>query len=88
MFTIDELKEIYCNLYEANLEASEEDYLEYYEAGYSPARLDDCKNIEKAKRALVHLVEEILNDTGSEEITREWLLNAGANDELLALCAL
>lgn len=87
MFTVEELKGIYSRLYAANLEAAEEDYLEYYEGEYSPNRIDD-NNAENVKIELVRLVQEIVNDTGSEGLTREWLLDAGANDELIALCNL
>lgn len=88
MFTMEELKDIYRRLYDTNVEAAEEDYLEYFEGEYSPERLDQCETVEDVKGELAHLVEEILNDTGDEEITREWFIEAGADDDLLSLCGL
>lgn len=85
-YTIEELKDIYRCLYENNEVAADEEYLEYFEGEYSPSRLDECDTVEAVKGELCHLVEEILNDTGDEELTREWLSEAGADDSLLALC--
>lgn len=86
--TIEDLKDIYRCLYETNEVAAEEDYLEYFVSEYSPDRLDECDTISEVKDELCHLVEEILNDTGDEDLTREWLLEAGADDEILVLCNL
>lgn len=88
MFTIEELKDIYRRLYDANVEAADEEYLEYFEREFDFERLDQCETVEDVKDELSHLVEEILNDTGSEEITREWLIEAGADDDLLSVCGL
>ena len=85
-YTVEELKDIYRCLYENNEEAAEEDYLEYFEGEYSPSRLDECDTVEAVMGELRHLVEEILNDTGDEELTQEWLVEAGADDSLLAVC--
>ena len=88
--SIENLKSIYRSFYEANLVAAEDDYLAYYERAFAPDSigLDDLSDPIEVKDAICHLAEEIYNDTGSEETTREWLINAGAGDDLLAMCDL
>lgn len=85
---INFLKNIYRNLYEQNLVAAEEDYLEYYEPNFAPDSigLDEMDEEEQVSDALVRLVGEIYDDTGDEAQTREWLIDAGADDAILALC--
>lgn len=87
---IENLKDVYRRLYATNLEAAEEDYLTYYESGYAPdsVGLDEMRTEDEVKQAICHLVEEILNDTGDEDLTREWAIDAGADDEILAVCDL
>jgi hypothetical protein len=84
--TIEELKGLYCCLYDRNTEAAEEDYLEEYEANYSPERLNFCETAEDVKSAIVHLVGELVDDTGDEGLVREWLMESGADNEILTLC--
>lgn len=86
MYTVEELKDIYRCLYNTNAEAAEDDYLEYFEREFSPDNLDNCECSEDVRSRIVCLAEEVLNDTGDEKLTREWLVNAGADDELLASC--
>ena len=86
MSNIENLKDVYRDLYNANAEAAEEDYLEYFEREYSPEKLDECTTEEEVKSMIAYLAEEVLNDTGDEDLTREWLINAGADDELVARC--
>lgn len=87
---IEDLKDVYRCLYETNLVAAEDDYPAYYESGYAPDSigLDEMMTEEDVKHAICNLVREILNDTGDEELTREWAIDAGADDELLAMCDL
>lgn len=88
--SIENLKSIYISFYEANLAAAEEDYLAYYESNFAPDSidLDGLSDPIDVKEAICHLAEEIYNDTGDEALTREWLINAGGDDELLAMCDL
>lgn len=80
---IEKIKNIYETLYELNLEAAEEEYQEYFQHEYSPERLNGLQNVEEVRRELRYLAKEILSDTGSEEITRELLKEAGAEEELI-----
>lgn len=88
-YTMENLKDIYCNLYNMNLEAATDEYLEYFEGEYSPENvLSNCKTADDVQCALNRLVGEILDETGDEDLTREWLDNAGADAALIALCGL
>ena len=88
--SIEHLKSIYRSFYEANLAAAEKDYLDYYESNFAPDSigLDELSDHDEVKDAICRLAEEIYNDTGDENTTREWLIDAGADDELLAMCDL
>lgn len=88
-YTVEALREIYRCLYGMNLEAATDEYLEFYEGEYAPENaLHDDQTSEGVLRALFRLVGEILDDTGDEDLTREWLRNAGADDALIVLCGL
>lgn len=86
----EHLRSIYRAFYEANLAGAEEDYLSYYESAFAPDSigLEDMTAPDEVKQAIVNLAEEIYNDTGDEAITRDWLIDAGGDDELLAMCDL
>ena len=86
--TVDQLKDIYRCLYNENLEAAEDDYLEYFEANYTPDNLDTCKTADDVRKQIIKLTGEILDDTGSEELTRKWLVDAGADAAIVAACGL
>lgn len=87
-YTIEALKAIYYSLYDMNLEAATEEYLESYESKYSPSLLLSCKTAEDVLNAIKGLVSELVEDTGEEKLVREWMHNAGADDDLIALCGL
>jgi hypothetical protein len=82
------LKDIYICLYDMNLEAATEEYLESYESEYGPSLLLDCKTAEDVLSAIKGLVSELIDDTGEENLVREWMFNAGADADLIALCGL
>lgn len=87
-FDLPELRYIYTKLYEMNEEAAEEDYLEYFKTNFHPDLLRCCTTVQSAREYISNLVSEILEDTGSKETAREWLVDAGADDELVAHCGL
>lgn len=86
---VNALKRLYEYLYEENVVAAEEDYLEYFEAGFSP---DKCiaseTDAEKLLLPLNYLVGELLDDTEDEDLVREWAMEGGADDELLSMLGL
>lgn len=87
-FMVPDLTGIYHRLYAMNEEAAEEDYLEYFRTNFHPDLLLCCTTVQSAREYISNLVSEILEDTGSKETTREWLVDAGADDELIAHCGL
>lgn len=89
LYTMENLKDIYRSLFNMNLEAATDEYLQHFEGEYSPEQaLSDCQTSDDVQCALNRLVGEILDDTGDEDLTREWLENAGADAALIALCGM
>lgn len=85
---LDKLKSVYCSLYEQNIPGAEEDYLEDYERDYSPDSigLNDMSEEPEVESALRRLVGELVDDTGDDDLVREWLEESGASPELIASC--
>lgn len=86
--TTEYLRDIYEALYEMNLEAAEEDYLEYYQGNFAPstalsAEADDAT----IRSALSSLLGELADDLGDEEELKRWFLDAGGSESLYAAIA-
>lgn len=77
------LRDIYISLYEMNLEAAEEDYLEYFQASFSPSIMLSSGADENALRAaLSSLLGELADDLGDEEELKRWFEDAGGSESL------
>ena len=80
------LESLYRHLYEQNCIAAEDDYLEYFEAEFGPGNTLSGEMTEEGLiSALRSLVAELVNDTGDEELVKEWATEGGADGELIAI---
>ena len=85
---IEALKKVFYGLYDTNLEAADEEYLENYTTIYDPTYMRNCYSPEDVVNAIKGLANELIEDTGEKALIREWLHNAGASAELIAACGL
>jgi len=82
-FSDTDLASLYCSLYEMNLDAAEEDYLEEYEANYAPDKvLSDGEGRDAIIQHLRYLMSELHNDLGSKDELKRWFLNSGGTEAL------
>lgn len=79
----EKLKSIYEELYQMNYDGGDEEYLEEYEARFSPENLDASASADEVLSMLKSLVGEILEDTGDRLQTAAWAIEAGADAALL-----
>jgi len=79
------LRDIYEALYEMNLEAAEEDYLDYYMASFAPSEvLSPYADDAALRAALASLIRELIDDLGDEDEVEAWFIAAGGSNVLYA----
>jgi len=84
-YTSDDLRGIYQELYNMNLEGATDEYLEYYKKYGPSVALTPNMERDDILSALRHLVGELYDDMGDEDELNRWLAECGASAELREL---